>query len=169
MLLDIMAKGSYLLQGTIYSNRRTIESYYNGTRIGQGGQWRQGIMCQSTMGQWHAFWAEADCGNFGSLLWGMGHCSAAWSGSMWEPVEACRRCGRQWKQTGSRWKPVEAVEVVGNSGRHVGEGRGQKGCGRSGRGLEGHGKVRKRQEGTGSNGTLQVLSYHVLTLWVFCI
>jgi len=41
MLLDIMAKGSYLLQETIYSNRQTVVSYYNRTRIGQrrqGGQ-----------------------------------------------------------------------------------------------------------------------------------
>jgi len=35
MLLDIMAKESYLLQGSIYSNRQTIVSYYNRTRIGQ--------------------------------------------------------------------------------------------------------------------------------------
>jgi len=34
-ILDIMAKESYLLQGTIYSNRQTIVSYYNMTRIGQ--------------------------------------------------------------------------------------------------------------------------------------
>jgi len=34
-ILDIMAKESYLLQGTIYSNRQTIVSYYNRTRIGQ--------------------------------------------------------------------------------------------------------------------------------------
>jgi len=32
-ILDIMAKESYLLQGTIYSNRQTIVSYYNRTRI----------------------------------------------------------------------------------------------------------------------------------------
>ena len=34
-ILDIMAKESYLLQGTIYSNRQTIVNYYNGPRIGQ--------------------------------------------------------------------------------------------------------------------------------------
>ena len=34
-VLDIMAKESYLLQGTIYSNRQTIVNYYNGTGIGQ--------------------------------------------------------------------------------------------------------------------------------------
>ena len=34
-VLDIMAKESYLLQGTIYSNSQTIVNYYNGTRIGQ--------------------------------------------------------------------------------------------------------------------------------------
>jgi len=34
-LLDIMAEESYLLQGTIYSNRQTIVSYYNRMRIGQ--------------------------------------------------------------------------------------------------------------------------------------
>jgi len=34
-LLDIMAKESYLLQEAIYSNRQTIVSYYNRTRIGQ--------------------------------------------------------------------------------------------------------------------------------------
>jgi len=34
-ILDIMAKESYLLQGTIYSNRQTIVNYYNGTGIGQ--------------------------------------------------------------------------------------------------------------------------------------
>jgi len=34
-ILDIMAKETYLLQGTIYSNRQTIVSYYNMTRIGQ--------------------------------------------------------------------------------------------------------------------------------------
>ena len=34
-LLDIMAKEFYLLQRTIYSNRQTIVSYYNMTRIGQ--------------------------------------------------------------------------------------------------------------------------------------
>ena len=30
MVLDIMARESYLIQGTIYSNRQTIVSYYNG-------------------------------------------------------------------------------------------------------------------------------------------
>ena len=35
MVLDIMAEESYLLQGTIYSNRQTIVNYYNGTGIGQ--------------------------------------------------------------------------------------------------------------------------------------
>jgi hypothetical protein len=35
MVLDIMAQESYLLQGTIYSNRQTIVNYYNGTGIGQ--------------------------------------------------------------------------------------------------------------------------------------
>ena len=34
-ILDIMAKESYLLQGTIYSNRQTIVSYYNRNKIGQ--------------------------------------------------------------------------------------------------------------------------------------
>ena len=29
-ILDIMARESYLIQGTIYSNRQTIVSYYNG-------------------------------------------------------------------------------------------------------------------------------------------
>jgi len=55
-----------------------------------------------------------------------------------EPVEA----------SGSRWEA---------GGR---QGRGRKGCGRVRRGAggpEGRGKVRKRQEGTGSNGTLQYL------------
>ena len=41
------------------------------------------------------FWAEADCGNFGSLLRGMGYCSAARSGSMPEPVEAREVIGKQ--------------------------------------------------------------------------
>jgi len=31
MVLDIMAEESYLLQGTIYSNRQTMVNYYNGT------------------------------------------------------------------------------------------------------------------------------------------
>ena len=30
MVLDIMARESYRIQGTIYSNRQTIVSYYNG-------------------------------------------------------------------------------------------------------------------------------------------
>jgi len=34
-ILYIMAKESYLLQGTIYSNRQTIVSYYNRNKIGQ--------------------------------------------------------------------------------------------------------------------------------------
>ena len=34
-ILDIMAKESYLLQGTIYSNRQTIVSYYNRNKIRQ--------------------------------------------------------------------------------------------------------------------------------------
>jgi len=34
-ILDIMGKESYLLQGTIYSNRQTIVSYYNRNKIGQ--------------------------------------------------------------------------------------------------------------------------------------
>jgi len=34
-ILDIMAKGSYLLQEAIYSNRQTMVSYYNRTRLGQ--------------------------------------------------------------------------------------------------------------------------------------
>jgi len=34
-ILDIMAKESCLLQGTIYSNRQTIVSYYNRNKIGQ--------------------------------------------------------------------------------------------------------------------------------------
>ena len=61
----------------------------------------KGIMCQSTMGQDMLFWAEADCRNFGSLLRGMGHCSAAArSSSVWEPMEA----------SGSRGSRREAVE-----------------------------------------------------------
>ena len=35
MVLDIMTKESYLLQGAIYSNRQTIVSYYNRNKIGQ--------------------------------------------------------------------------------------------------------------------------------------
>ena len=37
-ILDIMAREFYLLQETIYSNRQTMVSYYNRTRIGQRGQ-----------------------------------------------------------------------------------------------------------------------------------
>jgi len=40
-LLDIMAKGSYLLQEAIYSSGQTMISYYNRTRIGQKEQWIQ--------------------------------------------------------------------------------------------------------------------------------
>ena len=50
-ILDIMAKKSYLLQGTIYSNRQTIVSYYNRTRMNNEDNDKQGIMCQDTMGQ----------------------------------------------------------------------------------------------------------------------
>jgi len=41
MLLDIMAREAYLLQGTIYSNRQTMVSYYNRARRGQREQRRQ--------------------------------------------------------------------------------------------------------------------------------
>ena len=50
------------------------------------------------------------------------------------------------KQVGDMWetgKESEGVQEV------------QERCGWSGRGPEGHGKVQKRQEGTGSNSTLQ--------------
>ena len=40
-LLDIMAKESYLLQETIYSNRQTMISNYNGTKIGKGDNGKQ--------------------------------------------------------------------------------------------------------------------------------
>jgi len=87
---------------------------------------------------------------FALLLRGMDHCSAAQSGSVRELVEACGRCGRQWKQTGSRWKLVKVMEDVGKQWKTCGrQERGWKGCGRFGRGPEGHGKVWKRWEGTG--------------------
>ena len=87
-----------------------------------------------------------------------GHCSEAWAIAPWLGAEAC----------GSWWKPVEAVEDVGErwkssgSGWETGKGsegvrEGRERCGRSGRGPEGRGKVRKRRKGTGSNGTLQYL------------
>ena len=96
---------------------------------------------------------------------------------MWEPVEACGRRGSMWKTWkhaedveacgskpgtgGSQWKPVEAVEDMWKLWKICGrQGRSWKGCrrcGTPGRGPEGHGKVRKRREGTGSNGTLRYL------------
>ena len=99
------------------------------------------------MGQWHAFWAEADHGNFGSLLQGMDYCSAAQSGSVWEPVEASGR------------RQVEDMWETG------------KGCGRVGRGLEGCGKVRKRWEGMGSNRTLQLYIFNKLVIgrWIMMV
>jgi len=90
-----------------------------------------------------------------------GHYSEAWTIALRLGAEAC----------GSRWKPVEAnrepVEASGSCGRHreavedmreTGKGLEgvREGRERSGRGPEGRGKVQKRQEGTGSNSTLQV-------------
>jgi len=80
------------------------------------------------------------------------HYSKAWAIALQLRVEAC----------GSQWKPVEAVEVVRKQWKTCGrQGRSQKGCRRcrrdrkrSGRGPEGHGKVQKRWESTGSNSTL---------------
>jgi len=85
----------------------------------------------------------------------LGHYSEAWAIALQLGVEAG---GSMWKM----WKTVEAnrelVEASGSHGRcreavedmwETG-----KGCRGSGRGLEGHGKVRKRREGTGNNGTL---------------
>ena len=57
------------------------------------------------------------------------------SGSQW----------KLWKLSGSGWKTGKGSEGVWEVRK------------RSGRGLEGCGKVRKRWEGTGSNGTLQYL------------
>jgi len=69
------------------------------------------------MGQWDAFWAETDRGNFGSLLRGMGYCSAARSGSVWELVKA----------SGSHGSRQEAVEDVGKGTEGVQEGRERSG------------------------------------------
>ena len=64
------------------------------------------IMCRSTMTR-HVFWAEADCGNFGSLLRGMGHCSVAQSGSMGKSVEDAGASGKTVKGAEVVWKQVE--------------------------------------------------------------
>jgi len=90
----------------------------------------------------HAFWAKADCGNFGSLLRGMGHCSTAQSRSQWKMRKQVGSSGRQWKGQklcGSKWKIRKGQEGVR---------KGQERSGRSGRG----GKARE------GNTMLQYLS-----------
>jgi len=77
----------------------------------------------------------------------LGHYSEAWAIAPQLRVEAC----------GSQWKPVEAMEDIRKQWKTCGtqetgkgsEGvqNGQERSRRSGRGLEGHGKVRKRWEG----------------------
>jgi len=74
-----------------------------------------------------------------------GHYSEAWAIAPRLGAEACGRHGSEPGAGGSHGSCREA------GGR---QGRGRKGCGRSGRGPEGRGKVRKRREGTESNGTL---------------
>jgi len=74
-----------------------------------------------------------------------GYYSEAWAiaprlgaeagGSQWKP----------WKLSGSGWEIGKGLEGVR---------KGRKRSGRSGRGPESRGKVRKRREGTGSNGIL---------------
>ena len=86
------------------------------------------------MGTGHAFWAEADRGNFGSLLRGMDYCSAARSGSVWEPVETRKVVG---KQVGGR-------KGVGRGLGGLGEVRGvRKGFGRPWESAEEAGKARE--------------------------
>ena len=60
----------------------------------------------------YAFWAEADCGNFRSLLRDMGYCSVAQSGSMWELVEASGSCGSCWEAVEDMWKTWKGLEGV---------------------------------------------------------
>jgi len=67
---------------------------------------------------------------------------------------------KQWKSSGSSGRCREA------GGR---QGRGRKGCRRCGRGAEGREKVRKRQEGTGSNGMLQDLRICHSTCDIFVV
>jgi len=99
-----------------------------------------GIMCRGTMEQDMPFWAEADCGNFGSLLRGMGYCSAARSGSVPEPVEAREVIGKR----------VEDREGVG------------RGLGGSGEVREGSGRSWENAEEAGRHGKVTLcytLSY----------
>ena len=53
-----------------------------------------------------------DRGNFGSLLRGMGYCSAARSRSRWKPVEVVEVVRKQWKMSGSGWKTGKGLEGV---------------------------------------------------------
>ena len=94
------------------------------------------------MGQWHAFWAEADRRNFGPLLRGAERKHAeviGRRGSGWEAVEVS---GRQAEGPEDVRKLVEDQEGVGRGqegpeedGKAVGEG------GRSGRTWESNGTL----------------------------
>jgi len=100
------------------------------------------IMCQSTMTR-HVFWAEADCGNFGSLLRGMGHCSAAQSGSMRKSLEDAGASGKQWKTVKGAevmWKQVEDQKGARRGQEEVQKARGRKGHRRGWKRREGLGK-----------------------------
>ena len=71
----------------------------------------------------HAFWAKADCGNFGPLL----------QGTEWKHAEAS---GKQWKAVEDSGRVRSCVKVSGRLGR-------------PGRGQEGHGRGQKRWERLG--------------------
>ena len=87
------------------------------------------------MGQWHAFWAKVDCGNFRPLLRGVERKHVEVVRSKWKTVEASARPGRGWKGSGRARRGVEVSR------------RGREGCGR----------VQKRREGMGC--------FHVLPMY----
>jgi len=116
-ILDIMAKESYLLQGTIYSNRQTIVSYYNRNKIGQWRQWQTRDNVPRHNGTMTCLWSGPQefrviTPRHGLLLRGSEQKHAGAGGSQW----------KSWK-------------MLGSGGRHVGDRKGV------GRGAEGPGEV----------------------------
>jgi len=119
-ILDIMAKESYLLQGSIYSNRQTIVSYYNGTMtclLGRSGLWefrvitpRHGLLLHGSEGK------RVGAGGSQWKLWkllgsGRRHVGdregVGGAGGAGEVQEVQKRSGRLW----------ESAEEMGRHGK----------------------------------------------------
>ena len=129
-ILDIMAKESYLLQGTIYSNRQTIVSYYNRNKIGQWRQWQTRdnvprhngtmtcILGRSGPREFRAITprrrAEA-CGSRQETRKRVGSSGSQWkiSGRSGRRAEAGGRPGKGRKRSGRPWERAEEAGGLG--------------------------------------------------------